>query len=509
MSRLMKSAPNTAPNDTLNGAAQAALRPLYTAAQSRRMDRLLIEKTPVAGFELMRRAAHACFEHLIARWPGARDIVIVAGRGNNGGDGCMLGQLLLAAGRRVRVARAGGDVRPGGDAARAFEEYRAAGGVVADAGRVPDGDLIVDAIFGSGLNKALSAAMAGMIEDINRRRVPVLAMDVPSGLYADTGAALPVAGRADLTVSFFARKRGLYTAAGTEHGGEIVFSDLQTDSALAAEVAPCAHLASWREVRRWLAARRGDTHKGRFGHLLVVGGNAGMMGAALLAGEAAMRAGAGLVSVATREAHAPAMAAACPVLMPCGVEEPRALRELIGKADVIVAGPGLGRDEWARMMLDTVIEAPRPAVVDADALRLLAAEPALSARWVLTPHPGEAAALLGVAARDVQADRFAAARSLQRKYGGVCVLKGAGSVVCSPTATVVCEGGHAGMSSAGMGDVLSGVIGALLGQGLAPEQAAVLGVCVHAQAGDRAGGKAPRGLIATDLLAQIREAVNP
>lgn len=494
----------TAPNDT----AQTALRPLYTAEQSRWMDQLLIEKTPVAGVELMRRAARACFGHLIARWPGARDIVIVAGRGNNGGDGCMLGQLLLAAGRRVRVVQAGGDVRPGGDAARALEEYRAAGGVVAEVGRVPDGDLIVDAIFGSGLNKALSAAMAELIEDINRRGVPVLAVDVPSGLDADTGAPLPVAVRADRTVSFIARKRGLYTSAGTEYGGEVVFSGLQTDPALAAEVPPCAHLAAWREVRRWLPARRGDTHKGQFGHLLVVGGNAGMMGAALLAGEAAMRAGAGLVSVATREAHAAAMAAACPVLMPRGVEEPRALRGLIEKVDVIVAGPGLGRDEWARAMLDAVIEAQRPAVVDADALRLLAAEPAVSAHWVLTPHPGEAAALLGVAARDVQADRFAAAQSLQRKYGGVCVLKGAGTVVCSPAATVVCEGGHAGMSSAGMGDVLSGVIAALLGQGLAPEQAAVLGVCAHAEAGERAGGATPRGLIATDLLLRIREAVN-
>ena len=488
--------------------ARTALRPLYTAGQSRRIDRLLIEKTPVAGYELMRRAARACFDCLVERWPGAREVVIYAGRGNNGGDGYVLGQLLLAAGRRVRVVQADGAGRPGGEASRAREEYRAGGGAVVEAAGPPDCDLIVDAIFGSGLNKPLSAQAAGLIETINRCHAPVLAVDIPSGLDADSGRLLPVAVRADTTVSFITRKRGLYTAAGTEYGGEVVFCDLQTDAATAA-VEASAHLAAWREVRRWLPARYGDTHKGQFGHVLVVGGNSGMMGAALLAGEAAMRAGAGLVSIATRAAHAPALAAACPVLMPHGVEEPRALRALIGKADVVVAGPGLGRDEWARTLLDTVMEADRPALMDADALRLLAAEPAVSGRWVLTPHPGEAAGLLGATAGAVQADRFKTVQSLQRKYGGVCVLKGAGTLVCSAGGTVVCEGGHAGMSSAGMGDVLSGVIAALLGQGLAPAAAAVLGVCLHARAGERAGAAAPRGLMATDLLVRIREAVNP
>ncbi len=495
---------------------------LYTAEQSRQIDRFLIAGTAgvsVSGYELMCRAAHACFGYLIERWPGAREIAIHAGVGNNGGDGYALGRLLLAAGRRVcvfQIGDAGRLERLAGDAAQARADYLAAQGEERPASLPvpPQAELIVDAIFGSGLNKPLSAEMIEWIEAINKHPKPKLAVDVPSGLNADTGRPSPVAVRADATVSFITRKQGMYTGAGVEYGGDVLFSSLQTDEAQAdsdavAEIEAAARLAAYREVRSWLPARRGDTHKGQFGHVLVVGGNTGMMGAALLAAQAAMRTGSGLVSVATRDAHAPAMAAACPVLMPRGVEQPRQLRAMLDRADAVVIGPGLGRDEWARTLLDAVLEAGLPAVADADALHLLAAEPAAREHWVLTSHPGEAAALSGRSTRAVQEDRFRAVRELQRKYGGVCVLKGAGTLVCSPAGTTACEGGHAGMSSAGMGDVLSGVIGSLLGQGFAPERAAVLGVCLHAEAAERAGRRAPRGMIATDLLRFLRESANP
>ena len=356
--------------------------------------------------------------------------------------------------------------------------------------------------------------MIEWVEAINAHAAPKLAVDVPSGLNADTGRPSPVAVRADATVSFITRKQGLYTGAGTEYGGDVLFSSLQTDEAqtgggVVAEIEAAARLAAYREVRSWLPARRGDTHKGRFGHVLIVGGNAGMMGAALLAAQAAMRCGSGLVSVATRTAHAPAMAAACPVLMPRGVEQPRQLRAMLQKADAVVVGPGLGRDEWAQALAGAVLETHLPTVMDADALHLLATDPMAREHWVLTPHPGEAGALSGRSTREVQQDRFGAVRELQRKYGGVCALKGAGTLVCSSTGTVICEGGHAGMSSAGMGDVLSGVIGSLLGQGYTPERAAVLGVCLHAEAAERAGRRTPRGMIASDLLRYIRDSANP
>ena len=527
---------------------------LYTAEQSRQMDRLLIAGaggTPIAGYELMCRAARACFGHLIERWPVAREIAIYAGVGNNGGDGYALGRLLLAAERRVCVFQVGDAERIRGEALQAREDYLAAQGeeraAMPAASAQPD--LIVDAIFGSGLNKPLSTEMIEWIEAMNAHAAPKLAVDVPSGLNADTGRPSPVAVRADMTVSFITRKQGLYTGAGIEYGGDVLFSPLQTNEAqtgetqtgeaqtdeaqtsetqtdeaqtgetqtdeeqtggrVAANIEAAARLTSYREVCSWLPARRGDTHKGQFGHVLVVGGNTGMMGAALLAAQAAMRGGSGLVSVATRTAHAPAMAAACAVLMPRGVEQPRQLRAMLERADAVVIGPGLGRDEWARMLLDAVLEANLPTVADADALHLLAAEPAVRERWVLTPHPGEAGALSGQDTRVVQQDRFRAVCELQRKYGGVCVLKGAGTLVCSSAGSVVCQGGHAGMSSAGMGDVLSGVIGSLLGQGYAPERAAILGVCLHAEAAARAGKAAPRGMIATDLLPFIRDAANP
>jgi NAD(P)H-hydrate epimerase len=234
-----------------------------------------------------------------------------------------------------------------------------------------------------------------------------------------------------------------------------------------------------------------------------------MSGAVRMAAEAAARTGAGLVSVATREVHAPFLNLATPELMVRGVESVEALTPLLERATVIAIGPGLAQTTWSRTLLQALINNDLPMVLDADALNLLAQDPVPRKPWVLTPHPGEAARLLGIDTATIQQDRYSAATALQQRYGGVCVLKGAGTVVSSKDRITVCGSGNPGMASGGMGDVLTGVIAGLLAQGLSLVDAAELGVCLHAAAGDAAAESGERGMLATDLLPYLRRLVNP
>lgn len=262
-------------------------------------------------------------------------------------------------------------------------------------------------------------------------------------------------------------------------------------------------------LRAWLPPRARASHKGDYGHVLVVGGDHGMVGAVRLAGEAAARTGSGLVSIATRAAHAAVSAAVRPELMCHGVECARDLRVLLQRASVVAIGPGLGQSAWAHDMLAAVLQMRLPRVVDADALNLLAQESMQCDHWVLTPHPGEAARLLDMTTKQVQADRLQAAQALQQRYGGVCVLKGAGTLVCTSESISICEVGNPGMASGGMGDVLTGIIAGLLAQGLSLVDAACAGVYIHAKAGDRAAQEGERGLLASDVMPHLRKLVNP
>ncbi len=491
---------------------------LFTSRQTKALDALVIERTPISGYELMCRAGRACCDVLAARWPRARSVALLCGAGNNGGDGYVLARLLLGAGYEVRVRQLGGEAAgdAGSDAGQAKRDYLAAAGAAAgalpaDAAAIADvaADVVVDALFGTGLSRPLGGEALRWVVAINECPAPVLAVDVPSGLDADTGAMRPQAVCADATVTFVARKRGMYTGWGRDCCGEIVFDDLGANSDLLAEIEPAARLAGFDGLPVRLPRRRANVHKGDFGHVLVVGGASGMAGAARLAGEAALRAGAGKVSVAAAPENVAAIVAGCPMLMAHGVSTDAPARgkldALLKCADVIVVGPGLGCGGWGRALMMKVLESRRPKVVDADALNLLAAEPARSERWILTPHPGEAAKLLGAA---VGADRFAAAERIVARFGGVCILKGSGTLIHSSEGTSVCAGGNAGMATAGMGDVLSGIVAALLAQGLSLRAAAELGACLHAEAGDRAAGAAPRGLVAADLMPHVRDCVN-
>ena len=267
---------------------------------------------------------------------------------------------------------------------------------------------------------------------------------------------------------------------------------------------------SLQECQHFLSPRPKDAHKGDFGHVLIVGGDYGMGGAVRLAGEAALRSGAGLVSVATRPEHAFAISGACPELMCKGVAESKDLDRLLTRATVVVVGPGLGRNDWGRTLYERVLATNLPVIVDADGLNQLAEEPIARDNWILTPHPGEAARLLQETPTAIQKDRLKAIHLLQKRYQGIIVLKGANSLVLGQDdLPYLCKAGNPGMASAGMGDVLTGVIAALVAQELTLLKAACLGVCAHGFAGDLAAEKGERGIKAPDLLEFIRVCLNP
>jgi len=485
---------------------------LYRAAQVRELDRIAIEEFSIPGIELMTRAGEAAFAALRARWPEARHIAVICGAGNNGGDGFVVARLAHVAGFNVSLSLLAAAESLKGDAKRAYDAMVSAG--VAPIELFPsslgDVDVVVDALLGTGLDREVQGEWSDAIVAMNAAAAPVLAVDIPSGLNADSGAVMGVAVCAAVTISFIALKQGMLTAAGPDHCGEILFDGLAVPQAVYEKVMPAAHRIDPRQFSTMLPRRARSTHKGDCGHVLVVGGAAGMSGAARMAGEAALRSGAGLVSIATAPQHAAHINLTRPELMVHAIDRGDALHPLLQKADVVAVGPGLGTSQWGMAMLDVVLSCDVPLVVDADALNLLAIELHMRDDWVMTPHPGEAARLLNVSSDEVQTDRFFAADAMQGKYGGVVVLKGCGSLVVDRDGvTSLCDAGNPGMAGGGMGDLLTGVIAALIAQGLDLADAARFGVWLHATAADRAAAhQGERGLLASDLMPHLRQLVN-
>ena len=483
--------------------ADRHLRDLYTVEQVRALDRRAIDELGVSGFELMNRAATAAFACLCRQWPHARRIVVFCGPGNNGGDGYLLASIAYGSGVSTEVVELSDAAR--GDAALARETWLRNQGVThpwqQDA-PLPQADVYVDALYGTGLNRAPEAAATALIERINASGIPVLALDVPSGLNADTGYCPGAAIRAQATVSFIAAKRGTYTGQAATCTGVLQLDTLRLPDNLWHGIAPDATLLD----AMHLGPRARDAHKGDAGHVLAIGGDQGTAGAIRLCGEAALRCGAGLVSVATRGDNLTALNGARPELMAHGVHGPQELETMLARASVLAVGPGLGQGAWGHALWLTALDNGKPLVLDADGLNLLAREPRrFNTPAVLTPHPGEAGRLLGKSTADVQEDRFAAARELAQRYGAVTVLKGSGSLIANPDGRLdVCTWGNPGMASGGMGDLLTGVIAALMAQGCSAWDAARIGVGLHARAGDVAARKGERGLLASDLLDPLR-----
>jgi ADP-dependent NAD(P)H-hydrate dehydratase / NAD(P)H-hydrate epimerase len=470
----------------------------------------------------MCRAGAAVCAEASTRWPDARRWIVLCGAGNNGGDGYVVARLARRAGREVQVCALADPSQLTGDAATAWREFAAEGvALVPFAPQVlGQADLVIDAILGTGLSRPVTGTTRAVIEAINAAQRPVIAVDIPSGLDATTGLPAEAAVRADLTVTFVGRKLGLYLGEGPDHTGHLVFNDLGIPPTVVARAglggqAPlCLFTAG--ELPRLLARRSATAHKGCFGHVLVVGGNHGMSGAVRLAGEGALRAGAGLVSIATRPAHAGLLPLVRPELMCHGITDPVDLTPLLARATVVAVGPGLGQDGWARALLAAVLASPLPLVVDADALNLLPGERVRRTDWILTPHPGEAGRLLDRSSADVQHDRLGALDALRDRYGGTIVLKGSGTLIrgAGQRPWLVATG-NPGMATAGMGDVLTGVVAGLAAQvhaqqsGTPDADIAAAAAFVHGSAGDAAAHGGQRGIVASDVLAQLRPWLNP
>lgn len=480
---------------------------LYQAAQVRELDRVTIQDRGVPGLILMRRAAKACVEELLARWPDPKKVAVLCGSGNNAADGFIIAGLLANRGVICEVGLVGRIPEQGTDAGSAHQFCLESGvSLVSAPEAMAQADLLVDALLGTGLAGDVRPEYAEAIAAANGSGLPILAVDVPSGLCSDSGCALGDAICAEVTVTFIGRKLGLYTADGAEHSGDIVFNKLDVPDDVYDEVPFAATCLNYADVSRKLPPRHRNSHKKSHGHVLIVGGNQGMGGAVIMAAESAIMTGAGLVSVATHPTNVASLLSRRPEVMPLGVSTAKDLDPLLKKVDVVVLGPGLGQDDFAKALFAAVLETDKPMVLDADGLNLLSESPVTRENWILTPHPGEARRLIDC---DIQSDRLSAVKTLQERYGGVSLLKGAGTLIADGSEVSLVPYGNPGMAVGGMGDVLSGVIGSLLAQTEDQLLSAQLGAVIHSLAADNlVSVQGERGLLATELAPEIRKLLN-
>ncbi|HXQ24094.1 MAG TPA: NAD(P)H-hydrate dehydratase [Candidatus Acidoferrales bacterium] len=502
---------------------------LVTAAEMRRLDELTIQRgTP--GHVLMERAGAGATAALLAQFPHVRRrrVLICAGKGNNGGDGFVIARLLRRKGVRSEIVLLGRQADVKGDAARMLAmlgrarvpivECTAAREFAALPERFEDAALLVDAVFGTGLNAPVEGRHADVLHMMNASGVPIFAVDMPSGLDADHGTPLGVAIQAEATATFGFAKIGQVIYPGIEHVGALAVVDIGIAPAAVAEVQPRTQLLELHDVAPLVPRRAPEAHKGTCGHVLVIAGSRGRTGAARLAAHAACRTGAGLTTLAGPASVNDVLSVGVPEAMTALLadadgavrfDEGGMRRVLEGKTAVVV-GPGIGTHNDAEKLVRFLLtEVDLPMVVDADALTCVARDVAMlrgaKARAVLTPHPGEMARLLGKDTTAVQGDRIGTARRFAVEHGCVLILKGARSVIAAPDGGVwINPTGNPGMASGGMGDALSGILGGLLAQGLGLEEAARLGVYLHGEVADQvAAQRGEIGLLASDVIESI------
>jgi NAD(P)H-hydrate epimerase len=486
----------------------------------RRADAAAI-RAGIASSDLMENAATALVDDLCRSYPEWKRVVVVCGPGNNGGDGLAAARLLFERGRSAQVFTLRDPEEYGGDARANLERARAArlpirpltdrGGFGRLARALQEAEGVVDALFGTGLTRPLRAAAARVVEAINRSGLPVVSADLPSGLSSDTGVPIGPCVRASRTVAFGAPKLCHVTYPARACCGTVVVADIGISRAILGRMSPGLELTEAEDVRRLFSPRPADSHKGRFGRVAVVAGSRGKAGAAILAARGALRAGAGLVTVLCPRSLEELVVASLPEAMTFGLPEDNGTiaEDAAGPAlaalksfDAAVVGPGLSTAPGTVAFLRRLLGASLPLVCDADALNAFPGRPEIFASRILTPHPGEAARLLGISAREVQSDRLAAVARLARRSRGVVLLKGAASLAAAaggrrvrvnPTGTPL-------MATAGSGDVLAGAIGAFVAGGMAPFDAVVAGAWLHGAAGEilaRRLGDA--GLLAREL----------
>ncbi|MFP2788850.1 bifunctional ADP-dependent NAD(P)H-hydrate dehydratase/NAD(P)H-hydrate epimerase [Enterobacter ludwigii] len=483
---------------------------IWHADDLRHAEKEAADSLGITLYELMQRAGEAAFNVARTAYPESSHWLILCGHGNNGGDGYVVARLAVAAGIHVTLLALESDKPLPEEASAAREAWLNAGGVIhaTDVVWPEEIDVIIDGLLGTGLRSAPRDPVATLIARANAHSAPVVALDIPSGLMAQTGTTPGAVIQAAHTVAFIALKPGLLTGKARDVTGTLHHNALGLESWLAGQETHVSRVDA-SLLAQWLPPRRPTSHKGDHGRLVIIGGDHGTAGAIRMTGEAALRCGAGLVRVLTRIENSAPIITARPELM---VHEltPQSLEESLEWADVVVIGPGLGQQAWGKQALQKVENFRKPMLWDADALNLLAINPDKRHNRILTPHPGEAARLLNCSVAEIESDRLLSVRRLVKRYGGVAVLKGAGTVVASDEALGIVDAGNAGMASGGMGDVLSGIIGALLGQKLPLYDAACAGCVAHGVAADKLAARyGTRGMLATDLFCTLRRVVNP
>jgi len=510
---------------------------LLTAAEMRELDRRAIAEVGIPSLVLMENAGRSIYQVLRREFPElAGAVAVLAGRGNNGGDGFVVARYLANAGTPVAVFLLGRRDQVGGDARVNLEILAHQGLEVVEVleesqlpaalERLARAGLIVDALLGTGLNSPVTGLLASLIQQVNHLKRPVLAVDLPSGLSADTGEVLGTAVQADVTVTCGWPKIGQIVAPGRDYVGRLWQADLGIPPDLAREAK--VSLAEARELRELLPPRPWDSHKGTFGHLLVLAGSEGKTGAAALACQGGLRAGAGLVTLGVAQSLNDIMEVKVTEAMTLPLPQAEGARALGRRAlepieafargcAALALGPGLGTHPDTRELVRTLVQRlDRPMVVDADGINALAGNPPLTKKTknlgaagprILTPHPGELARLLGCSPKEVQSRRLALAVETAGQYGAVLVLKGAQTLVAAPDGRLSLNPtGNPALASGGTGDVLTGLIGGFLAQGLSAWDAARLGVYLHGLSADCfAAQHGPRGLVAGDLLARFPE----
>lgn len=484
---------------------------IWPADALRRAEKAAADSLGLTLFELMMRAGEAAFQRARADYPASKHWLILCGHGNNGGDGYVVARLAQADGIAVTLLALESEKPLPEEASAARDAWLNAGGTIhaADIPWPQDISLIIDGLLGTGLHSAPRENIATLIQRANAHPAPVVALDIPSGLNAQTGTTPGAVIDAACTITFIGLKPGLLTGKARDVVGRLHYHALGLESWLAAQTVPLRRFDA-SQLADWLPPRRPTSHKGDHGKLVIIGGDRGTAGAIRMAGEAALRAGAGLVRVLTHKENIAPVVAARPELM---VHEltTQSIDDSLQWADVVAIGPGLGQNEWGAQALLQVWDCRKPMVWDADALNLLAINPDKRHNRVLTPHPGEAARMLNCNVAEIESDRLLSAQRLVKRYGGVVVMKGAGTVVASEAGEMaIIDAGNAGMASGGMGDVLTGIIAALSGQRLTPYDAACAGCVAHGEAADRLAARyGSRGMLATDLFSTLRRVVNP
>ena len=488
---------------------------LYSANTVRKIDQLAISELNNNAIKLMNRAGMAAFDELVQAFGQPSLITVFCGTGNNAGDGYILAARAAQKCIPVQVVELSKTEKFSDETLRA-RQY-----AIDNNARLIDFDpdldiqqgVIVDCLLGIGYKGQLRQPYDQAIALINAAELPVLSMDIPSGLNPDTGAVEDNAVTADLTVTFVAAKQGLFTGKGPALCGEVIYHSLDISEQLFDQFQPSAKLSDLFELLELLPHFVGDEYKNQRGHCMIIGGDHGYGGAASMAAEASLRVGSGLTSVATQPQHVSSILARCPEIMAYGVISGQQLEPWLEKPSVLVVGPGLGRSAWSEQLLQKAVASGLPMVLDADALNILADGRVVKATdhaWVLTPHAAEAARLLNVSVAEVEANRFSAVQQIQQKYNAVVILKGPGSLIAADNQiTKICPYGNPGMATAGMGDLLSGIIGGLIAQGLSLQDAAELGCCLHSAAADKlVDDSGYRGIAATDVLPHLHRLLN-